>query len=331
MKKDRKYDYIRVCAMLAIFVCHVFQVLNVISGAMWLNIGVQMFFVLSAKLISGKKIETSLSVANFYKAKLLRIFIPLWIYLICILVVLTAIGRWPGVGAATMYLVGLAGVSKKGVLGLGHFWYITVLIICYCLVPLMYKIAQCCEKKNKVWAFLLQLIIPSSAILAFLFTKYKYYGVNIALFSGAYFWFYKTKNDKNWSKGKIKYLIPMSLLLVSVKLYLDTTDIVDNIYYDGLFSTAVKGIIGLTLFFVLYGIFPSEKKSRLIDFTSDISYEVYITHQFIILALYEFIPIFKNGFVGGVLLCVCSVFATAVNAIILYYMKTFVEKRIFKR
>lgn len=331
MKRDKRYDYIRVFAMLAIVMCHVFQVLNVTSVALWLNVGVQIFLVLSAKLISGKKFDSGSSVVLFFKSRVLRIFVPVWIYLLFLVPALFVIGKGPSLDGTIMYVLGLAGFAKRGILGLGHFWYITVLIICYCLVPLLYKIAHYCEKMNKVKAIFLKLVIPLAAILAFLFTKYKYFGVNIALFSVAYFWFYEMKSDENWSKDKNKYLIPVSVILILIRLYFDTTTVVENPYYDGLFSTAVKGVIGLTLFIVFYNIFPSQKSNRVIDFISNISYEVYITHQFIILALYDFIPIFKHGFVGGALLCVCSILITFINATILYYINTFVEKRFFKR
>lgn len=333
MKRDIKFDNIRFVAMLAIVLCHFFQVKGLGTLSQWLSVGVQVFFVLSAKLLSNKDFSKKADVVKFLKTRVTRIYIPVWIYLACLLPVLVVIGKAPTISGAILYILGLAGFSKSVVLGLGHFWYISVLIICYLLVPVMYKIAVFCERKSKIQSFLLQMIIPVSVILVFLFTDYKYYGVNIALFCGMYFFFYKNRNNSEWYKGKLKFLLPITILLVVIRLICDTEEMMSNPYYKEIFVTIVKCVVGLFLFFVLYNLLPDSQKEKntLVTFGSKISYEIYISHQFIVLALYEFIPFFRKGFLGGVAMLVVYFIATTLNAVVLYYIKGFIEKKVFKR
>ena len=137
VKRDVAYDYIRSTAMLAIILCHFFQIRNCYIVSSWLNIGVQVFFVLSAKLLSQKNVATSTEIVTFYKTRLLRICLPVWIYLLCLVPALYVVGRGPALADILLYTVGMAGFAPSGILGLGHFWYITVVLLCYLLVPIL--------------------------------------------------------------------------------------------------------------------------------------------------------------------------------------------------
>ncbi len=333
LKRDINFNYIRVAAMVAIVLCHYFQVYGFFGVSSWLNIGVQVFFVLSAKLISTKKFNTKGDVLRFLKTRILRIYIPVWIYLICLIPVLFVVGRGPDVSAIIMYFLGLAGFSEMVVLGLGHFWYISVLLICYLLVPVLYKIADFCKNTGKAKAFVLQVAVTAVPVLVFLFTQYKFYGVNIAFFCAAYFLFYKTKDNENWYKGKAIKLFPLVVVLTAIRLFTDTKEIASNSYYDGLFVTSVKAITGMFLFFAMYKLLLvlKAKELKIVDYISDISYEVYIVHQFILLALFEFISFFKSGVAGKVSMLICSVIMIFFNAVIVFYVKKFIEKRVIKK
>lgn len=333
MKRDTSYDYIRIIAMLSIVLCHFFQIQGATYISSWLNIGVQVFLVLSAKLLCKKRLDSKKEKTEFFKTRVLRIYIPVWIYLLCLVPMLYVVGKGSQISGLIMCFAGLSGFAKSGVLGLGHFWYITVLIICYLLVPVMYKIACFCDKVSGVKATLLQMVIPVAAVLMFFFTKYKNYGVNIALFCSAYFAFYKTRDNDNWYKGKTLILLPVTIVLVIIRIFADTTDIINNPYYDGVFTTAVKALVGLFLFFLMYGVFASIKQNRtnLLCFISDISYEVYIVHQFILLAVYEFVPFPKSTVVGKSAMLVCSMILIFINAGIVFGIKKFIEKRVFKQ
>ncbi len=335
MKRDLRYDYIRVFSMILIVLCHWQQIIQNYSVAFWLNVGVQIFFVISAKLLSRKSFNSKADVLKFYKSRYFRICLPLWIYLLCITPALCVIGRAPKIISAVMYFIGLSGFAPTVVLGLGHLWYISVLLICYSIVPLLNLISVRADAMSKGKGVLLKSILPLFFAVAFLFIDSKeFFGVNISLFCIAYFCFKKAPRDTGWAKMGTKCLLAPAICGVIIRVVLDMTPIKDNVYYDALVVTSVKAILGAFLFCLLFLLFSKkqkEGKNCVLRFLSDISYEVYIVHQFIILAFYEFVPFFKNGVSGGVLLLLCSAVAVLINAIILYYMKIFVEKRILKK
>ena len=125
-KRDFALDYIRVIAMLLIAFCHFFQIINSLEVAFWLNIGVQIFLVLSAKLLQKKRFNTTKDVLQFYGTRIVRIMLPVWIYLAAISVILIIIRQPPSIISVLVYALGGAAFIKGGVLGLGHFWYLSI-------------------------------------------------------------------------------------------------------------------------------------------------------------------------------------------------------------
>ncbi len=334
MKRDKALDYIRVMSMASIVLCHYFQIRGNAEISSWLNIGVQIFFILSARLICQKQFTNKKDIFLFFKTRILRIFIPVWIYLVCIIPALFVVGRGPKISAIIMYFFGLSGFAKSGVLGLGHFWYITVMLICYLLAPILCKIAVMSKKSENIKGLLLQGVFIICPTLVFMFTQHKYYGVNISLFVASYFLFYKIENNEQRYKSLALKVLPFAAVASVIRIIADDTDMVENQFYDGVFVTLTKAVLGLFLFFLFYNIFSYSKTgkvSKIIGFLSEISYEIYIVHQFILLALYEFIPFFKGTVLGAVLMLGVSVVLVFVNTVIVYYIKNFIEKRIFKK
>lgn len=333
MKKDIKFDYIRTVAMSMIVLCHFCQIIGLVKMSTWLNVGVQVFFVLSAKLLANKNFDSCTEIGGFLKSRILRIFIPVWIYLFALVPVLYVVGRGPEIISLVLYCIGLAGFTTSGVLGLGHFWYISVLLICYVIVPVLYKISKHCEEKGKLQSFLIKSIVPLIAIVSFLFIKNKHYGINIALFCFAYFFFRQEKSNPDWYKGKAVKLFPIALVFSVVRLFADTTGVVSNAYYDGVFVALSKVFFGAFLFFFIYEILSrtNARESRIIKFISNASYEIYIVHQFVLLALYEFISFFQNGVVGKTAFFVCAMAVIVINAVVVYYIKLFIEKKVLKK
>ena len=65
---------------------------------------------------------------------------------------------------------------------------------------------------------------------------------------------------------------------------------------------------------------------RVTRLLSDASYEVYITHQFIMLALYEFVPFFQRGdLLSGLAFLLAALILIAGNTAVLYFAKTKIE------
>lgn len=305
MEKDVGLDYIRIIAMFLIFTCHFFQIIGFYSAAFWLNNGVQIFLVLSAYLMSRKTFSSVSSAMEFYKKRLLRIMLPMWIYLLFIVLALFAI-RYPvSFKAVAVYLIGGAGFSTEGVLGLGHFWYISVLLICYLLVPILDWLL-----KKTVELFLIKkaifiLILCFTLLSFFLIVGYPEYGINISLFCIAYVFFRYTDEKVDWYNGAIKKLWLPTSILIAMRILLEKINISEmSIYglYDAVFVNLSRCLLGMLVFSLLYKGLKKMGERHIINFLSDLSYEVYLTHQFILLAVYKYIPGVSSG--GGYLLMI---------------------------
>ncbi len=73
--------HLRAIAMLLIVVCHICQSYNT-GWEYLLNIGVQIFFLISGVLHGLKGID---NVRSWYRSKFIKIFVPYYIYLLCVL------------------------------------------------------------------------------------------------------------------------------------------------------------------------------------------------------------------------------------------------------
>lgn len=149
--------------------------------------------MLSAYLLSGKRFSDKRSAASFYKQRILRIMLPMWVYLLAVTAALLLI-KYPVTSKSVLvYAVGGAGFVSSGVLGLGHFWYTSVLLICYFLVPILDMLANKIEKVSVFQKILILISMVLFLTCVFGFLGYAAYGVNIALFCFAFMYFRKRK------------------------------------------------------------------------------------------------------------------------------------------
>lgn len=113
------------------------------------NIGVEIFFILSGFLFGIRQYQFKDNVWHWYKRRLKRIYIPLEIFLSFLLIVYLVKGMQitPGnwlLGAAGM--IGFCG----GLKGANHTWFVTAIILCYLVTPLIGKLSLwLSEQKDK--------------------------------------------------------------------------------------------------------------------------------------------------------------------------------------
>lgn len=132
-------------------------------------------------------------------------------------------------------------------------------------------------------------------------------------------------NADSWYVKGVKELVIPVILFVGMRTIFDMFDITQlSIYelYDAVFVTFTRCILGLFLFCLLYWLFKNvNQNSRIVKFFSDISYEVYLTHQFILLAVYEYIPGCHSGsLLGGLLMLVISLILTVLNSLVVKWI-----------
>lgn len=332
-ERDVAFDYIRVIAMLMIAFCHFFQIIHALELAFWLNVGVQIFLVLSARLLCGKEFKTRKEVLHFYGTRLVRIMLPVWIYLAAICGVLCIINKPPSLSSVVVYALGGAAFIKSGVLGLGHFWYLSIILIAYLITPLLAYFSDTIKKaKNWIVVLFFTITLLLLAGVFFLIGNISY-GIHLSLFVIAYYVFQRQKEDTEWAKKGTKYVFIPMIILVAARIVCSIVGIEKWKYYalyDATFVPICKAVLGYWLFCVAYWLFSKERfqiGKKATTVLSSVSFEIYIVHQFIELAVYEYVPYCNSGtWFGGLLMFVLSVVLIAINTWVLHYCVMLMQK-----
>lgn len=128
---------IRVLAMSLIVACHFAQAYGY-TIAFLLNVGVQIFFFTSGFLYG--KIDV-VRPWEFYKKRLLRVYVPYIMVVTVVLLIQGLLGTWTvNMRDVIVYACNLQGFVSTSVDGLNHLWFLSVLMICYLLVPWLQRL-----------------------------------------------------------------------------------------------------------------------------------------------------------------------------------------------
>lgn len=118
--------------MCSIVACHICQLYGL--GIAWvLNIGVQVFLVISGWLYGMR--PDVVDAGCWYIKRLLRICLPYWLVLIPLLVVDVFFATQ--VVTVKTVILSIAGVRSGSVPNAAHLWYISVMLLCYLVTPIL--------------------------------------------------------------------------------------------------------------------------------------------------------------------------------------------------
>lgn len=131
-------DIIRICGAALIFLCHACNESgNVVGGMLGqiFNVGVPIFFILSGYL-HGQK-ETPKNKLRWYGRKLHRLLLPLYIFVAALAAAYLAAGLSIDLSLWWQTIIPICGLTQKYIPGCGQLWFLTHLLICYLLTPLL--------------------------------------------------------------------------------------------------------------------------------------------------------------------------------------------------
>lgn len=247
--------------------------LSILAG-----VGVNLFFLLSGFGISLSQMKRKLHPLQFYKRRLLKLFIPLWITL-CILLVLDFVVH--GHLYQTMTVVkAFLGIFTSANLYTdinSPLWYFTLILIYYLLFPLLFS-------RKYLWvSALLLYVIPLSIVKIdphFLSGVVGLYQVHLLAFplgmllawmittqKGAFLW---VRNlYQRWSK--YTYL-PLAIVLLAGAAYLSIHSNVGKLAYLEQYTSLITMFLILLLFVI------KKRESRLLSLFGLYSYEIYLFH-----------------------------------------------------
>ncbi len=323
-EESRSLSVIRTVAMLMIILCHYFVAFVPFpAGAQFMNVGVPMFLILSGYLYGRKTIHNTW---QWYKKQVLKIVIPTYVYYVLMTLVLLCMGK---LGSVTLHgilfhflnLQGFTGESGFGNVFTGHLWFITFILICYLLTPLLQKlrnrisIGWVCV--GLVFLSVLEIFVVLSVgtraalgcipyifayIFAYFFTAKRdgaipfpaYCGLSVAMLAGVVLRFL------------MKGAADAMQLVVVERAYVNVVAIYTHI------------ILAFWIFFTLYRIcqFCAGVVARLqpvLSILGNYSFAVYITHQMLMIGVFN-----VCGLTGNLLLdTLIFILLTVITAYIL--------------
>lgn len=325
MNKNVGLSCCRVVAAIFIVVCHITKYYTMLPFSDdlgdFFDVGVQMFFILSGYLYGKKNISDWKS---FYRQRYLKVCLPLQIWAVVLFIC-------SGCKNGTIYLLyifnisGLGSINKNlvpsvAIGGLGHTWFVTIIILCYMLIPLMQRVCGKYEKQKVLFGLVLLWII---ALITPLFETTIYY---FPLFLTAYFIAYYDiyPNQKTYVLGGYWLLSTLAISLAVGRIWLHLIERI-AFFYDNIYVPISHSLLGAWIVVTICVICKWQKnfaerisRTWLFRWLERLSYSIYITHFCLIAVTYRKYDI---GVASAVFFpcMVCT-------SVILYMLHKWVEK-----
>jgi len=322
--RESNLSCIRLIAMIMIISCHILQGLS-LEAAFWLNLGVQIFFILSGYLYGKKKIS---NISAFYKKQYLKIIVPYAIlYLILLFLGKFNIGREILFSKFTILgdLLGFQSWIGTNV-NLSHTWFISYILLCYLITPLLEKIVQ--NKKENNLLFLLLTL----TIFLQIFVSYKVLNINVSYIMLYVFGYFLSSIEEKKSDNKI--IIPFLVLTILIFPFRIMVQYYNNepiIYYLNYFNIGKDAFLsyhhalcGITIFLILKKILKKVRYNKILAFSDKYSYYIYLTHQIFILYDFSILHKFNSLFLNILLILI----AIIISGLSLYYITQCFNKMI---
>lgn len=275
--KQKQYglSMVRLIAMISIIMCHILQYIGNMA-CYYLNVGVYLFLFISGYLYGTKEIH---DVITFYKKRLIRILVPYYLMLSVIIIVNLLQGETMTIKALLSSALCLQWYGET-VPNCGHLWYISCILFCYLITPILQWIAQ----QNKKSSLLKKSFLLAFSILM-LQIIYSLGGMKQATTSILPYilgYFISVNKNKLRSYGRYSFIgLIASLGLFCVMYasealgYFDIPNLVLD-YYKSVVAVAVS------VFFIQRS-FENTRIQKMLDFSDKYSYGIYLTHHIFIL------------------------------------------------
>ncbi len=293
MKKDFVIQITRIVAMFMIIICHLVQEFDnryIQMTSQFFNVGVFIFILISGYLYGTKKIENP---KEWLKNRFFKIMIPVYVFMIFIFEWEILVQHHFKIKYVLIYLFDLQFVFG-GVQGAQHLWFLTVIMICYMITPILYQKKEKLLKHSKIiFAIIAVLAVGLSYIKEEVGRTFMY----LLLYISAYV-YRNNKTDKQRSK--------MWLILSIMGLF--AVRIVARKFWDGtvLYNTIVvcltQILLAYHIYWLLNEIFKNVKieGNALVNHFDTISYYVYITHMMFMTGPVRTMGMAENMFINSV-------------------------------
>ena len=292
-KKDYSISFCRLLAMVFIITCHILQRDNVVTDvgkiqikwAAWFNVGVQMFLFISGYLYGRKG---TLNTAKFIKSSTLKILVDYYIFA-TIVIALYVIS--PVVTVSKIDLLGL--YMFLPVEGVEHLWFVSTILICYLLTPILKAILDEVQNNNDLffWVNVVGLLVVVHLFHARFLASDRAW-TNCYILGMVYSYLEKRKRENRYC---FYIMISMGIVLLLITQLL--CDIYSITTHYNLILQYGHVFLGVGLVIVFRKIFSIIRSTgyggAILDWSDQYSYDVYLVHHILIqskFACVEYIP-----------------------------------------
>lgn len=271
----------RVVAMFSILACHIAQANNS-SWAFALNGAVYGFLLISGMLLARKPCG---NIGQFLKSRLMRVLIPYYLLLVLYMVLYGA-----GVGTISIGIVSNVLCLQwlfPGLENTGHLWYVSCIVLCYLLTPILDKITSKISVK-KIWFW----IFAAVAALVSLILSAKIGVVNFLFpftfaLGYAYIRLYRAVDDRALDAYE-KALVVFGYFFMLARII---GEYFMGISFHSLLGDISEIAFSFALVLALKVLFSGRSSTnhlaagvkKVVSFFDTISYEVYLMHHMFIL------------------------------------------------
>ena len=303
---------IRAIAMILIIVCHFLQYYEN-ELCRWLNVGVQIFFIISGYLYGKKSIEDPI---RFIYKVFKKILVPYYLFLIIALILYSIFYREYLTPQSIYKVFFCAGVIK----GLGHLWFIGYILFCYLITPYLTWVRQKIHAYSLVMSLsIVTLLVISVNIISYAFESYFHPDRISCYIIGFFIPIISEKAGMSIKRTIIRWISVIAITMNMLRVY------VKYIQPDILSKNLVSAIViyahlllGVALFITLFYLLKKVPFSKLLLWSDKYSYTIYIVHLLFILS-----PFTLMAFTSlPILNIVLALSATFVSAMILHKLSS---------
>lgn len=266
---------------------------------------VSIFIIISGYLYGKKEIKEGYF--RWIRKRAKRILVPMYFFMIFLLIVNLVIGLDIRIANWIIYMFNLQGLQIY-VNGAEHLWYLTIIMVCYLITPILNKYRTKISNKKLI-------IYISMGILLQLITSYfinmqiGIYLIYVLLYIVAYIIGYK-----------VNIIISMKLMFISLFLAgisgilrIGSRVLFDNsILYNAIIVGYTQGLIAFCIFYIFIYIFRDAKKNKVINFFDSISFEIYLVHYMYIVGPLRIMGL-TNSFIVNTIITLTITIVTAIG------------------
>lgn len=309
---------IRFVSMVMIIACHICQYYNN-EWAWWLNVGVQMFLIISGFLYGSKSIKEPIS---WLKRNFSKILLPYYVFLFTTIFLYTFF--CPESNSIKSVVESIFCVGT--ILGIENIWFVGYILFCYLLTPYLVMLTEkWSDKKESTVLMRIALFFGVFYIVSDLIDFYFQPDKILCYFIGYFFAFLIRNYGDKYYKRIFYISLPMAIISKIFFVHLRGNGF-PLVGYIGLYSHILLGVslvFGLMLFFKGLDVVLNKIKC-LLDFSDKYSYCIYLAHQLFILSPLTFMQLTNNKFMN-----ICIALVTAVVAgVCLQYTSSKITSRL---